>query len=257
MDAGDLPWSLLPASECIWATALGASEYTVQLSGNTTYISDPGKLLPRRNLQILQPPIVFEETIDPAIVAAAIKSHRMAFDLIVNDGVFGLAFRWTGAPSYQRISALAEGIRLGLVDRIARREPVFVMLDGDIAQSLGAILREEMSIESEVLVIDGVTLWDFDFVDLGRIRLPSRTVPVTIKSLVFKEDPRGPRSVDGLSRSHGHGHRHNDDDHSHDQHHEHAHGDDHHRHGHHHHDDRYCSDHEHDHRRPAIYRRPG
>ena len=41
-----------------------------------------------------------------------------------------------------------------------------------------------------MLVIDGITLWGFDFIDLGRIRLPSNTVPVTIKSLVFSEDPR-------------------------------------------------------------------
>ena len=50
IDAGKLPWPLLPAGECIRATALGASEYSVQLSGNTSYISKPGELLPRRNL---------------------------------------------------------------------------------------------------------------------------------------------------------------------------------------------------------------
>ena len=35
------------------------------------------------------------------------------------------------------------------------------------------------------MVIDGITLRDFDFVDIGRIRLPSGMVPVTIKSLLF------------------------------------------------------------------------
>ena len=55
VDAGALPWPMLPAGECIRATALGASEYSVQLSGNTSYISKPGELLPRRNLQVLQP----------------------------------------------------------------------------------------------------------------------------------------------------------------------------------------------------------
>ena len=40
-------------------------------------------------------------------------------------------------------------------------------------------------------------LMDFDYIDLGRIRLPSNTVPVTIKSLVFSEDPRGPRRASG------------------------------------------------------------
>jgi ethanolamine utilization protein EutA len=50
-----------------------------------------------------------------------------------------------------------------------------------------------MRVESEILVIDGVVLWDFDYIDLGRIRMPSQTVPVTVKSLVFNEDPRGPQ----------------------------------------------------------------
>ena len=56
LDAGRLPFPLLPAGECIRATALGASEYSVQLSGNTVYLSSPGELLPRKNLQVIQPP---------------------------------------------------------------------------------------------------------------------------------------------------------------------------------------------------------
>ena len=35
VEAGRLPWPLMPARECIRATAIGASEYSVQLSGNT------------------------------------------------------------------------------------------------------------------------------------------------------------------------------------------------------------------------------
>src|SRR6185369_17437487 len=81
LDSGALPWPLLPAGECIRATALGASEYSVQLSGNTSTITDPGKLLPRRNLQVVQPPYACEEAIDPDQLAAAIRSHLVAFDL--------------------------------------------------------------------------------------------------------------------------------------------------------------------------------
>lgn len=241
IEAGALPWPLLPAAECIRATALGASEYSVQLSGNTTYISDPATLLPRRNLQILQPPIEFTESIDSAEVAGAILTHRTAFDLHEGDSAFGLAFRWAGAPSYERLAAFAEGIRCGLADRIARGDPVCVMLDGDVAQTLGALLKEELAIDSEVLVIDGVTLWDFDFIDLGRIRLPSRTVPVTIKSLVFNEDPRGPRPSERLHHrsEQDRGHDQHDHEHSH-----HGHEHDHHHDGHHHHH----SSGEHDHR---------
>jgi len=237
VDAGALPWPLLPAGECIRATALGASEYSVQLSGNTSYISAPGALLPRRNLQVLQPDYLPSDGTDPDAVAAAIRRHLVAFDVDADREV-ALALRWQGAPSYERLAGFAEGIRRGLADRIARRQAIYIMLDGDVAQTLGAILREELNVTSEILVIDGIVLMDFDYIDLGRIRMPSNTVPVTIKSLVFSEDPRGPRPRQRLhhhaqghehSHEHGHGHLHH---HGHDHrghvHHEHGHKHDHH-----------------------------
>jgi hypothetical protein len=104
---------------------------------------------------------------------------------------FALAFRWAGAPSYERIAAFARAVSLALRRTLERRAPVYLILDGDIAQTVGAILKEDWAIGSELLVIDGIALRDFDYIDLGRIRMPSYTVPVTIKSLVFSQDPRG------------------------------------------------------------------
>ncbi|MBM3526552.1 MAG: recombinase [Alphaproteobacteria bacterium] len=213
LDRGALPWPLLPAGECIRATALGASEYSVQLSGNTSTITDPGALLPRRNLQVLQPPFVCEETIDPEKLASAVRDHFIAFDLVDGESDVALALRWQGPPSHERLFAFAQGIVRGMPQTVARRKPLYIMLDGDVAQTLGAILREELGVASDVLVIDGVVLWDFDYIDLGRIRLPSMTVPVTIKSLVFSEDPRLPRGVAHLQHRHDHAHDHG---HSHD-----------------------------------------
>ena len=201
IDSGALPWPMLPPGECIRATALGASEYSVQLSGNTIYISDPAKLLPRRNLQVLQPPYRCGDPINPDELSRAIRDHFAAFDLVEGEAEAALAFRWEGAPSYERVAAFAQGIRRGLASTITSGKPLYIMLDGDIAQTLGAILHDEMHLGSEILVIDGVTLWDFDYIDLGRIRMPSQTVPVTVKSLVFSEDPRGPRD-----RPHHHAH---------------------------------------------------
>ena len=222
--AGGLPWPVLPAGECIRATALGASEYSVQLSGNTCFISDPGELLPRRNLQVIQPTYECPEEIVAADVASAVKAHRRAFEVDSDDRDIALSFHWRGSPAYERMHAFAEGLVLGLDDLIAAGKPLFVVLDGDIAQSLGHILKDELEVPVGVLVIDGVVLWDFDYIDLGKIRLPSRTVPVTIKSLVFSDDPRSGQRLDhehgqspgqshGLSHGDTHGHGH---DHSHD-----------------------------------------
>jgi ethanolamine utilization protein EutA len=227
LDAGALPWPLLPAGECIRATALGASEYSVQLSGNTSTITNPGALLPRRNLQVLQPNYVCEETIDAEKLAAAIRNHFTSFDLDEGVADVALALRWQGAPSHERIFAFAQGIVRGMAQTVAQKKPLYVMLDGDIAQTLGAILHEELDVHGEILAIDGVVLWDFDYIDLGRIRLPSHTVPVTIKSLVFSEDPRLPKGQAHLHthhHEHGHGHSHSHDrSHGHGHHHTHDH----------------------------------
>ncbi len=226
LDTGALPWPLLPAGECIRATALGASEYSVQLSGNTSTITNPGALLPRRNLQVLQAPYVCEEIIVPEKLATAIRGHFTAFDLDEGETEIALALRWLGAPSHERIFAFAQGIVRGMAQTIAKKKPLYIMLDGDVAQTLGSILREELDIQGEILCIDGVVLWDFDYIDLGRIRLPSMTVPVTIKSLVFSEDPRLPRGQAHLhshpdqkhAHDHQHGHTHHHRDHDHDHH---------------------------------------
>ena len=225
--AGRFPWPMLPARECIRATALGASEYSVQLSGNTSYISNPGTLLPRRNLQVLQPAFEFTEEVDGAALGKAIVAHRKAFEVEGAETDIALAFHWKGMPAYDRIYAMAQGIAIGLADHIAAQKPIYVMLDGDIAQTLGAVLREDCKVMSEILVIDGVMLMDFDYIDLGKVRIPSYTVPVTIKSLVFSEDPRGLRSKERIhhveadhdhhhhdhGHSHGHGHHHHHHDH--------------------------------------------
>lgn len=187
IDAGALPLPLLPAGECIRATALGASEYSVQLSGNTGCISDPDALLPRRNLQVVRPEYELGETVDPAAIAAAVRRRLVALDVAQTGADIALAMAWTGAPGYDRILPFARGLRDGLADRIARGKPLYVMLDGDIAMTLGRLLREELDVTVDVLVIDGLSLRDFDYIDIGRVRYPSNTVPVTIKSLVFGE----------------------------------------------------------------------
>jgi ethanolamine utilization protein EutA len=187
-----LPGRRLPAGECIRATAFGASEYSVQLSGNTVYVSEPGELLPRKNLQVLQPAVRLEGALDTAQLANAIRAHLKAFDVAEGETEVALAFKWRGEPSFERLSAFGRAITQSLPNTIAQGKPLYLILDGDVAQTLGAILKEDWGLRSQVLVIDGVALRDFDFIDLGRIRVPSNTVPVTIKSLVFSQDHRVP-----------------------------------------------------------------
>jgi len=228
LNAGDFGAPLVPAGACIRATALGASEYSVQLSGQTSLITRPGKVLPRRNMQVVKPEIDFRANPDAAAIAAAITAQFVAFDLDPATDEAAIAIEWNLLPEYQRIRRLADGLALALSGRIGAGAPIYVMIDGDIAQTLGGILRDELKIASDMLVIDGITLRNFDFIDLGKIRLPSLTVPVTIKSLLFNEATDGTHRNERIHfRAHDHGDHHG---------HSHSHGHVHHHHGHHHHD---------------------
>lgn len=184
---GNFPWPVLPAGECIRATVIGASSYSLQVSGNTIHLSN-SSLLPRKNLQVLHPVCDLNGLINAELVARAIRDHFVMFDVKAGETEVALAFRWHGLPSYERVAAFARGIKQGLAEAVQVGKAIFIVLDGDIAQTLGILLREEGEISSEILVIDGIILQDFDFIDLGRMLEPSHTVPVTVKSLIFGQD---------------------------------------------------------------------
>lgn len=216
--AGRFGAPMLDSGSAIRATALGASEYSVQLSGQTSTVTKPGRSLPRRSLQVLKPGIDLAENPSSEDIATAILSHYEAFDLDPAHHEVVLAFEFQSVPEYARIRALADGLIAALAGRIMGGHGLYVMIDGDIAQTLGGILREDLGIENDLLVLDGISLRDFDYIDLGKIRLPSFTVPVTVKSLLFSDDPRGPRRQDRIKfvppSGAGH-HHHNDHDHPH------------------------------------------
>jgi ethanolamine utilization protein EutA len=188
--AGTLPWPPLPAGAGIRATALGLSEYSVQLSGNTIYVPEPGTVLPRRNLRVMQPAYDFPDEIEPKKLAYAVAECLKVFEVEQSAEDYVLAFHWHGAPRYERIAAFAAGLALGLPQAMQSTQPIYIVLDGDIAHTLGRILHHELHISAPLLIVDGVFLADFDYIDFGMLRLPSNTVPITIKSLLFSKDPR-------------------------------------------------------------------
>ena len=67
-----------PAAERIRATVIGASQYTIQVSGNTIYLSHPS-LLPLRNLQVVTPRIEQREDITAEEIAGAVEDALRQF----------------------------------------------------------------------------------------------------------------------------------------------------------------------------------
>ncbi len=176
------PADPVPLQEGIRATVLGASQFSVQVSGNTVHISDPD-VLPLRNL-----PVIYARCAshNPASdeVASAIRQGFVRMDLVPGEAQAAVMLPWHGDPHYPHLRALAEGI-VQVLPPSATAPPLVVALDADIAKSLGGILAEELGAREKVIVIDGLQLLELDYVDVGELLQPANVVPVVVKSLAF------------------------------------------------------------------------
>ena len=168
----------------IRATVIGASQFSVQVSGNTILISDVGSL-PLRNVPVVHLGLDLGGDFVPEQVAAEISRALSRFDITDGETTVALAFRWRGAPLHARLFALAQGICQGLARTIAAGKPLVLMMDGDLGRTLGELLRRELDVANDIVSIDGVQLRNFDYVDIGEIIEPTRVVPLVIKSLLF------------------------------------------------------------------------
>jgi ethanolamine utilization protein EutA len=176
----ELGLELVDPGAGIRATAIGASQFTVQVSGRTIFLGDVE--LPLRNLPVAAPHLHVEHAIDPSEVTAAIVAARARLDLAAADP-HALALRFRGTPSYARLFALAMGIAESVQN--TGTAPLVLIVDGDVGQLLGRLLRHELQVERALLCVDALELGEFDFVDIGKPVDLARGVPVVIKSLLF------------------------------------------------------------------------
>jgi ethanolamine utilization protein EutA len=175
---------LVEPPQGIRATVIGASQFSVQVSGNTVDVSGRA-VLPRHDVPVLYPRIDLSGDLEPAAVADAIGATAQRLDALTSSGEVALGFAWRGDPSHGRLRALAEGI-VAASERFGPfGEALIVLLEGDVAQSLGHILREELGCRRPLVCLDGLELSEFDYVDIGSPVEPARVVPVVIKSLLF------------------------------------------------------------------------
>jgi ethanolamine utilization protein EutA len=182
-----LPAPLVPLEEGIRATVLGASQFSVQLSGSTVHISD-ASVLPIRNLPVVYARLNGNDRPDAETVASAIRNGFGRLDLSEGEHPAAVALPWRGAPHYQNLRALADGIVRAMPRSLAAGFPLVIALDGDIGASLGGILSEDLEVRSPMISIDGLDLVELDYVDIGEVMQPANVVPVVVKSLAFGAD---------------------------------------------------------------------
>jgi len=158
----------------IRATVIGASQFSVQVSGKTIHLS-PNARLPVRNMPVVFPAL---DELEPAKVAAAVTCALARLD----HQEAALGIRWQGEPHYRRLRGLAAGIAMAAGSGPG---PLVLMVDRDVGRLLGHILEHELGVARGVISIDGIELREFDYVDIGELIEQVDVVPVVIKSLLF------------------------------------------------------------------------
>jgi ethanolamine utilization protein EutA len=188
--AGDLGLFVMEPNARIRATVIGASQYTVQVSGNTIFIT-PDDAVPVRNVAVVAPefPLNEDDFSKEAVRDATLNALRR-LDLLHGRQPLAVAFHWEGSATFFRLQAFASGVAEGLKDIFAKGHPLVLVNDGDIGGIVGLHFQEELKLENPIISIDGIALSDFDYIDIGALIPSSGAVPVVIKSLIFPTSPQ-------------------------------------------------------------------
>ncbi len=176
---------VVASEEGIRATVIGASQYTIQVSGSTIFVA-PQSVLPLRNVPVVTPNLPLDdETLAVERISESIGAALRRLDLDDGERAVALCYHWKGSATFARLDAFCRGISAGLANELGRGLPLILVGDGDIGGLIGIHCREETRLSNPIVSIDGIVLKEFDFIDIGALLETSGAVPVVIKSLVF------------------------------------------------------------------------
>ena len=174
-----------PSDEGIRATVIGASQYTIQVSGSTIFVA-PQNVLPLKNVPVVTPNLPLDlETLAVERISESVRTALRRLDLDDGELAVALCYRWKGSATFERLDAFCRGIVAGLANELGRGLPLILVGDGDVGGLIGIHCREETRLSNPIVSIDGIALKEFDFIDIGALLETSGAVPVVIKSLVF------------------------------------------------------------------------
>jgi ethanolamine utilization protein EutA len=169
----------------IRATVIGASQYAVQVSGSTIFVT-PEKTLPLRNIAVVSPDLPLgEQALSPAAIATAIKAALKRHDLHDGRQPVALYYCWQHSATYERLDSFCRGVIEGFDSLMAAGQPLIFVTDSDLGGLIGLHCYESLKLTNPVVSIDGIVAGEFDYIDIGEILDSSGVAPVVIKSLVF------------------------------------------------------------------------
>jgi ethanolamine utilization protein EutA len=169
--------------ETIRATVVGAGSNAVDISGSTIAWSD-SSILPLQNIPIVK--MTPDDEADAYGHFAPRLAEKISWFKDETGGYQILAVGFAGAhnPSFDLIKDLSGKIIQGMAEYLKGNNPVILIIDNDMAKSLGYSLMNALP-GKKFIVLDSIKVDTGDYIDIGLPAAEGRVIPVVVKTLVF------------------------------------------------------------------------
>lgn len=167
------------AGQTLRATVVGAGSHTTSLSGSTICVDAAS--LPLRNLQV----ICCTDGEQVALLSGEPQPliDRLGLVLTAQNEGFALFLPGSCLWSYSQLKTLAAALVRAVEPALEHGTPLTVLCGTDLAKALGHCLRGCTT--RPVVCIDGVTVRELDYLDIGAPAAGNLVVPVVVKTLLF------------------------------------------------------------------------
>ncbi|MEW6085455.1 MAG: ethanolamine ammonia-lyase reactivating factor EutA [Chloroflexota bacterium] len=175
-------YTIVPPSETLRATVLGASTQTVTLSGSTIWAEK--EILPLKNVPVIRP--VFgrgDPAPTPAGISRSISDAVTRWDVNLATDPFAIALELDRSLDYESLTQLAGGLN-DFANTMPSDRPLIAIIERDYAQALGQTVKG-LAPSRALLVIDQIGLSEGDYIDIGTPLMDGRVVPLSVKTLIF------------------------------------------------------------------------
>ena len=170
--------------ELIRATVIGAGQYSLQVSGATTLVTDDNEF-PIRNIPVVVPYLPQESPTEEDIKYAIDMAYRR-IDMVEGEAPVALSFHKTIGLSYERLKSFAKGIVSAVPTIVKKEMPLILVFNDDIGNSVGNVMKRETNLKTNIISIDELGLREGDYIDIGEPMANKQVVPVVIKTLIFE-----------------------------------------------------------------------
>ncbi len=144
-------------AETVRATVTGAASFSMEISGSTVFCRDV--TFPLKNVPVF-----------------SIEDYKR-----LQPSSFALAMTGPASPSFQEVEAIADALALVLSESDS---VIPILLEHDFAKALGQALKRRLK-TGPILCLDGISVKQGDYIDIGAPVAGGLAYPVTVKTLVF------------------------------------------------------------------------